>query len=45
MRQTLIVTHTGRFDDIAPAYDETRGDEYAADIARMLPQGPAPYLS
>jgi ubiquinone/menaquinone biosynthesis C-methylase UbiE len=39
------VTHTSRFDEIAPLYDETRGgeergDEYAADIDRLLPQGP-----
>lgn len=39
-----VVTHTSRFDEIAPVYDETRGgeergDEYAADIDRLLPQG------
>ena len=49
MRQTLVVTHTSRFDEIAPVYDETRGgetrgDEYAADIDRMLPQGPGTVL-
>ncbi len=37
------MTHVSRFDEIAPLYDETRGgekrgDEYAADIDRLLPQ-------
>ncbi|MDQ6698164.1 MAG: methyltransferase domain-containing protein [Actinomycetota bacterium] len=37
------MTHTSRFDEIAPVYDETRGgeergDEYATDIDRLLPQ-------
>lgn len=36
--------HSSRFDEIAPVYDETRGgeqrgDEYAADIDRLLPHG------
>jgi ubiquinone/menaquinone biosynthesis C-methylase UbiE len=44
VRQTSLVTHTSRFDEIAPVYDETRGgetrgDEYAADIDRLLPEG------
>lgn len=35
--------HASRFDEIAPFYDETRGgegrgDEYAADIDRILPR-------
>lgn len=39
------MTHTSRFDEIAPVYDETRGgeergDEYAADIDRLLPRRP-----
>lgn len=38
------MTHTSRFDEIAPVYDETRGgekrgDEYAAEIDRLLPEG------
>ena len=42
-----IVTHASRFDEIAPIYDETRGgeargDEYAADIDRLLPPSLAP---
>lgn len=45
LRQTLGVTRSSRFDEIAPLYDETRGgeargDEYAADIDRLLPKGP-----
>lgn len=44
LRQTLVVAHASRFDEIAPVYDETRGgeargDEYAADIDRLLPPG------
>ena len=36
--------HASRFDEIAPVYDETRGgeergDEYAADVDRLLPEG------
>jgi SAM-dependent methyltransferase len=43
------VTYTSRFDEIAPVYDETRGgekrgDEYAADIDRLLPEGPGTLL-
>ena len=38
------MAHVSRFDEIAPIYDETRGgdrrgDEYAADIDRLLPRG------
>ncbi len=44
-----IVTHASRFDEIAPIYDETRGgeargDEYAADIDRLLPREPGTLL-
>lgn len=47
--QTESVTHTSRFDEIAPIYDETRGgeargDEYAADIDRLLPREPGTLL-
>jgi SAM-dependent methyltransferase len=43
------VTDISRFDEIAPIYDETRGgeargDEYAADIDRLLPQKPGTLL-
>jgi SAM-dependent methyltransferase len=43
------VSHVSRFDEIAPIYDETRGgeargDEYAADIDRLLPQEPGTVL-
>jgi SAM-dependent methyltransferase len=39
------VTYVSRFDEIAAVYDATRGgeergDEYAADIDRLLPPGP-----
>lgn len=39
------MAHASRFDEIASVYDETRGgetrgDEYAADIDRLLPQEP-----
>ena len=49
VRQTLVVTGSSRFDEIAPVYDETRGgesrgDEYAADIDRLLPEGPGTVL-
>jgi ubiquinone/menaquinone biosynthesis C-methylase UbiE len=45
MSQTLVVGDSSRFDEIAPVYDETRGgetrgDEYAADIDRLLPRSP-----
>jgi SAM-dependent methyltransferase len=41
--------HRSRFDEIAPVYDETRGgeqrgDEYAADIDRLIPPGPGTVL-
>ena len=43
------MTHASRFDEIAPIYDETRGgegrgDEYAADIDRLLPREPGTLL-
>ena len=43
------VAYASRFDDIAPIYDETRGgegrgDDYAADIDRLLPQEPGTLL-
>lgn len=43
------MSHASRFDEIAPIYDatrggEARGDEYAADIDRLLPREPGPLL-
>ena len=43
------MTYSSRFDEIAPVYDETRGgekrgDEYAADIDRLLPPGSSTVL-
>jgi SAM-dependent methyltransferase len=44
-----MTTRVSQFDEIAPVYDETRGgeqrgDEYAADIDRLLPEGPGTVL-
>ncbi len=43
------MSHASRFDEIVPIYDETRGgetrgDEYAADIDRLLPREPGTLL-